>query len=113
MAWPAGGRGIALVRTTVDPGSNPGDPSLTYRLVYVNPTTGAATPGVVLAAGRSVYPWPLDFDASGRYVLYGLQDTNTVSTWWSKGGEPVRVKRIELGNQVPAEVAEAYVGGDW
>jgi hypothetical protein len=28
-------------------------------------------------------------------------------------GKPVLVKRIELGDQVPADVAGAYVGGGW
>jgi hypothetical protein len=113
MAWPAGGRGIALVRTIVDPGGNAGAPSLTYRLVYVDPATGAATPGVVLAAGRELSLYPLDVDPSGRYVLFGLQDTHTVSTWWSGGGKPVRVKRIEIAKEAPADVAGAYVGGAW
>jgi hypothetical protein len=113
MAWPAGGRGIAIVQTIVHPGGNVDDPSRTFRLVYVDPTTGAATPGIVLATGRSVYPGALDFDPSGRYALFARQDTHSVSTWWSAGGRPVRVKRIEIGDQVPAEVAGAYLGGDW
>jgi hypothetical protein len=111
MAWPAGSLGIAVVRGELD-GGDPADPSRTYRLVYVDPATGAATPGIVLAAGEvSVYP--LDFDPSGRYLLFGLQDGHTVSTWWSGGGKRVRVKRIEIGSNAPAEVAGAYVGGDW
>jgi hypothetical protein len=37
-----------------------------------------------------------------------------VSTWWwSPGGKPVLVKRIELGDQAPAFVRGAYVGGNW
>jgi hypothetical protein len=113
MAWPAGGRGIAIVQTIVHPGGNVDDPSRTYRLVYADPTTGAATKGVVLAAGRSLDVWGLDFDPSGRYLLFAQQDSHSVSTWWSAGGRPVRVKRIETGNQVPAKVAGAYLGGDW
>jgi hypothetical protein len=113
MAWPAGGRGIAIVQTIVHSGGNVGDPSRTFRLVYADPAIGAASPGVVLAAGRSLDVWGLDFDPSGRYALFALQDTHSVSTWWSAGGRPVRVKRIEIGNQVPAEVAGAYLGGDW
>jgi hypothetical protein len=113
MAWPAGGRGIAIVQTVVHSGGNVDDPSRTFRLVYVDPATGAATPGVVLAAGRSLDVWGLDFDPSGRYLLFAQQDTHSVSTWWSAGGRSVRVKRIETGNQVPARVAGAYLGGDW
>jgi hypothetical protein len=113
MAWPAGGRGIAIVQTIVHPGGNVDDPSRTFRLVYADPATGAATPGAVLAAGRSLDVFGLEFDPSGRYALFALQDTHSVSTWWSAGGKPVRIKRIELGSQVPAEVAGAYVGGDW
>lgn len=113
MAWPAGGRGIAIVQTMVHPGGNVDDPSRTYRLTYVDPAIGATAPGIVLAAGRSLYPSGLDFDASGRYLLFALQDTHSVSTWWSGGGKPVRIKRIEIGDRVPAEVAGAYLGGDW
>jgi hypothetical protein len=105
--WPAGSKRIVVIPSVVNGASN------TYRLVYVDPATGAAAPGVVLAAGEMTL-YPLDFDASGRYALFGLQDTHTVSTWWwSGGGKPVRVRQIELGDQVPAEVAGAYVGGDW
>jgi hypothetical protein len=42
-----------------------------------------------------------------------MQDTHSMSTWWSGGGKPVRIKRIEIGDRVPAEVAGAYLGGDW
>jgi hypothetical protein len=80
--------------------------------VYVDPKTGAAAPGIVLAAGEMTL-YPLDVDPSGRYVLFGLQDTHTVSTWWSGGGKPVTVKRIEIGSEAPADVAGAYVGGAW
>ena len=84
----------------------------TYRLVYVDPASGAATPGAVLAVG-DVDPYRFDFDPSGRYLLFGNQDAHTVSTWWSRGGKPVRVARIEIGNEAPAGVAGAYTGGEW
>ena len=45
MAWPAGGRGIAMVQTIILPGGNVDDPSRTFRLVYADPATGAATQG--------------------------------------------------------------------
>ena len=66
-----------------------------------------------LAGGRSLDVFGLEFDPSGRYLLFALQDTHSVSTWWSGGGKPVRIKRIAIGDQVPAEVAGAYLGGDW
>jgi hypothetical protein len=108
LEWPSGSRRITVVQTIyhVD------EQTRTYRLVYVDPATGAATPGAVLAVG-DVYPSHFDFDPSGRYLLFGLQDTHTVSTWWSRGGRPVRVKLIEIGNEAPAGVAGAYVGGEW
>ena len=82
-----------------------------YRLAYVDPATGAMTRGTVLARGDQTFgPW-LDFDPTGRYALFGLQDTHSVSTWWFREGEPVRVTRIEIGDQVPANVAGAYVAG--
>ena len=111
MRWPAGSRHLAIVRAEV--AGDPATPRRTYRLVYVDPATGAATPGAVLASGRDLTLHPADFDPSGRYLLFGLQDTHTVSTWWSRGGRPVRVKLIEIGNEAPAGVAGAYVGGEW
>jgi hypothetical protein len=109
MAWPAGSRRLAIVKTLYGDGGT----VRAYRLVYVDPTTGATTPGAVLAGGDQTFHPRLDADPSGRYLLFGLQDAHTVSTWWSRGGKPVRVKRIEIGNQVPAKVAGAYVSGDW
>ena len=106
MAWPAGSKRIVIVPVVVNGTRN------TYRLVYVDPKTGSAAPGIVLAAGEMTL-YPLDVDPSGRYVLFGLQDTHTVSTWWSGGGKPVTVKRIEIGSEAPADVAGAYVGGAW
>jgi hypothetical protein len=111
MEWPAESRRLAIVRTEV--AGDAAAPRRTYRLVYVDPATGATTPGAVLASGRDLTLYPADFDPSGRYLLFGLQDTDTVSTWWSRGGKPVRVKRIEIGSHAPAEVAGAYVGGQW
>ena len=53
--------------------------------------------GMAWSAGRP----RLDFGPTGQYVLFGLQDAHSVSTWWSRGGEPVKVASIELGDQVP------------
>lgn len=108
MAWPAGSRRIAVVQTVYGGGA-----VQAYRLAYVDPATGAMTRGTVLARGDQTFgPW-LDFDPTGRYALFGLQDTHSVSTWWFREGEPVRVTRIEIGDQVPANVAGAYVAGAW
>jgi WD40 repeat protein len=109
MDWPAGSRRLALVKTVYGDGGT----VRAYRLVYVDPATGATAPGPLLAGGDQTFGPHLDFDPSGRYLLFGLQDAHTVSTWWSRGGRPVRVKRIELGDHSPAEVAGAYVGGQW
>jgi hypothetical protein len=108
MDWPAGSRRLALVKTIY----HADELTRTYRLAYVDPTTGATTPGAVLAVG-DVYPSHFDFDPSGRYLLFGLQDTHTVSTWWSRGSRPVRLARTEIGNEAPAGVAGAYTGGEW
>jgi hypothetical protein len=108
LEWPSGSRRITVVQTIY----HADEQTRTYRLVYVDPATGAATPGAVLAVG-DVHPSHFDFDPSGRYLLFGLQDTHTVSTWWSQGGRPVRVTLIEIGNEAPAGVAGAYVSGQW
>jgi hypothetical protein len=109
IAWPAGWRRLAVVRA-----EHGGGTAVAHRLVYVDPATGAASPGPLLA-GRGVTFLPtLEVDPSGRYLLYGVQDTHSVSTWWwSPGGRPVRVKWVEIGSHVPAEAAGAYVGGAW
>jgi hypothetical protein len=85
-----------------------------HQLLYADPATGTVTAGPVLLRGdNSSFGPGFDFDPSGRYVLYGTQDDHSVSTWWWSGGKPVLVKRIEIGGQVPADVAGAYVGGAW
>jgi len=109
IAWPAGSRRLAVVRSVYGAGGV----VRAHRLVYVHPATGATTNGPVLAGRDQTFYPRLDIDASGRYLLFGVQDTHSVTTWWSGGGRPVRVKRIELGDQAPAFVGGAYVGGDW
>jgi hypothetical protein len=109
IAWPAGSRRLAVVRTVYGDGGV----VRAHRLVHVDPATGAGTPGPVLA-GRDLSFHPrLDVDASGRYLLFGLQSPRSVSTWWWSGGKPVLVKRTTIGDQVPAYVRGAYTGGDW
>ena len=36
-----------------------------------------------------------------------------MTTLWWGGGKAVRVKRIEIGDQPPAFVGGAHVGGGW
>jgi hypothetical protein len=109
VAWPAGSGRLAVVRVL----SGDGGVARAHQLMWVDPATGATTAGPVLA-GRDVTFYPPEFDASGRYALFGTQDDRSVSTWWwSPGAKPVRVKRVEIGGQVPADVAGAYVGGAW
>jgi hypothetical protein len=109
IAWPAGSRRLAVVRAVY------GDGGLVraHRLVHVDPATGAATPGPVLAGRDLTFHPRLDADPSGRYLLFSLQGPRSVSTWWWWGGKPVLVKRITIGGQAPAGVRGAYTGGDW
>jgi hypothetical protein len=113
MDWPAGSRRIAFVQTVISSAGAPDAPLRRYQLMYVDPATGAAAPGTMLASGRELDIVHLDFDPSGRYVLFGLQSSTTVSTWWSGGGKRVRVNQLEIGSHVPAAVAGAYLGGAW
>jgi hypothetical protein len=112
MAWPAGSERIAFVQGTPRDPANPGSP-LENRLVYVDPTTGAATPGIALPSGPNLDLYRLDFDPSGTFMLIGGQDAHSVTTWWSGGGKPVKVRQVRLGDHVPVEVAGASVGGQW
>ena len=67
-----------------------------------------------MLAGRDLTFGPrLDFDPSGRHLLFGVQDTHSETTLWWGGGKAVRVKRIEIGDQPPAFVGGAHVGGGW
>jgi hypothetical protein len=75
--------------------------------------TGAATPGITLPSGPTLDLWPLDFDPTGRFMLFGMQTTDSVSTWWSGDGKPVKVNETRIGDHVPAEVAGAFLGGQW
>jgi WD40-like Beta Propeller Repeat len=109
IAWPAGSRRLAVVRVVYGDGGV----ARAHQLMWVDPATGATTAGPVLA-GRGVTFYPLEFDPSGRYALFGTQDDRSLSTWWwGPGAKPVRVKRVEIGGQVPADVGGAYVGGAW
>jgi hypothetical protein len=108
MAWPAGSRRLVIANAVYRDGV-----AVAHRLLYVDPATGATRRGPVLAGRDLVFGPRLDFDPSGRHLLFSVQSPRSVSTWRWSGGKPVLVKRIHLGGQVPAYVAGAYVGGDW
>jgi hypothetical protein len=107
IAWPAPRR-LAFVARVAGSDTQPGR----YRLVYVDPRTGKLTPSVILAsdpsAGRRVEVNFLDFDESGRYLLYGTAWVR-LSTWWVGGKAPVKVSQFSaFGN-----TSRSYSGGNW
>ena len=107
VAWPAPRR-LAFVARIAGSDKLPGK----YRLVYVDPRTGKLTPSVILASdtstGRRVGVDFLDFDASGRYLLYGTAWIR-LSTWWVGGKAPVRVSQFSTFDNT----SRAYTGGSW
>jgi hypothetical protein len=50
----------------------------------------------------------LDFDASGRYLIYGTA-WNRLSTWWFGGKTPVKVSQFSAFDNT----SRAYTGGNW
>jgi hypothetical protein len=50
----------------------------------------------------------LDFDASGRYLLYGTASVR-LSTWWVGGKAPVKVSQFSTFG----DPSRAYSGGNW
>jgi hypothetical protein len=81
--------------------------------VYVDPQTGKLTPSVVLASDPNnlsrVEVNLLDFDASGRSLIYAVEGIQ-VSTWWFGGRAPVRVSQFAA---LSTDVNRAYKGGNW
>jgi hypothetical protein len=79
-----------------------------YRLVEVDPRTGKLRPqATVLAsdpsADRQVTPRFADFDASGRYLLYGI-DGLSLTTWWvdtSGKRPPVKLGQFDALSDEP------------
>jgi hypothetical protein len=112
MAWPAGSQRIAFVQGILGDPANP-DSRVANRLMYVDPTTGTVTPGIALPSGPYLNLFQLDFDPTGRFMLIGGQDAQAVTTWWSGGGKPVKVREVRIGDHVPVEVAGASLGGQW
>jgi hypothetical protein len=108
VAWPAARR-LAFVARIAGSGTVPGK----HQLVYVDPQTGKLTPSVVLASDPNnlsrVEVNLLDFDASGRSLIYAVEGIQ-VSTWWFGGRAPVRVSQFAA---LSTDVNRAYKGGNW
>lgn len=107
VAWPAAGR-LAFVARIAGSDKLPGR----NQLVYVDPRTGKLTPSVVLAGDPNTSSRVevnfLDFDASGRYLIYGTAWIR-LSTWWSGGKAPVKVSQFSAFDHT----SRAYTGGNW
>jgi hypothetical protein len=108
VAWPAARR-LAFVARIAGSGKLPGK----HQLVYVDPRTGKLTPSVVLASDPNnvsrVEVNLFDFDASGRYLIYGVDGTQ-MSTWWFGGRAPIKVSQFAA---LSTDVNRAYKGGNW
>jgi hypothetical protein len=108
VAWPAAQR-LAFVAKVAGSGTLPGK----HRLVYVDPRTGKLTPSVILASDPNkvsrVEVNLLDFDASGRFLIYAVEGIQ-VSTWWLGGRAPVKVSQFAA---LSTDANRAYKGGNW
>jgi hypothetical protein len=111
LAWPAPRR-VAFVARFADSDAVPGR----YRLVEVDPRSGKLTPLAALVSDPSPYrrvtPRFIDFDAGGRYLLYGV-DGLQLRTWWlDRSGKraPVKVGQFDA---LSGRETDAYEGGDW
>jgi hypothetical protein len=74
-----------------------------FRLVYLDPASGRLLSRSLAFddhTGGDLHVSSLDFDQSGRYLLYSVSSADPVSsqqprpatgTWWSGGGRPVRI----------------------
>jgi hypothetical protein len=111
LAWPAPRRVVFIARFA-DSDSVPGR----YRLVGVDPRTGRLSPqATVLAsdpsADRRVTPRYADFDAGGRYLLYGIDGLSLTTRWVDTSGKrpPVKLGQFDALSDEP----RAYEGGVW
>jgi hypothetical protein len=111
LAWPAPRR-VAFVARVADSDTAPGR----YRLIGVDPQTGEQTPLAVLAsdpsATRRVRTRFLDFDARGRYLLYGVEGLHLTTRWLDTSGKraPVEVGRFDA---LSDKETHAYEAGAW
>jgi hypothetical protein len=112
LAWPAP-RKVVFIARFADSDAVPGR----YRLVEVDPRTGglSSRPAVLAtdpSAGRRVTTRYLDADASGRYLLYGIDGLSLTTRWVDTAGRwpPVKVAQF---NNLSASESHAYEAGDW
>jgi hypothetical protein len=112
LVWPAP-RKVMFVARFADSDSVPGH----YRLVEVDPRTGGLTsrPAVLItdpSSGRRVTPRYLDADASGRYLLYGIDGLSLTTRWVDTSGKrpPVTVGQFDA---LSTSELHAYEAGDW
>jgi hypothetical protein len=107
VAWPTPRR-LAFVARIAGSDKLPGR----YQLVYVDPRTGKLTLSVLLASDPNTSSRVevnfLDFDASGRYLIYGTAWIR-LSTWWFGGKAPVKVSQFSAFDNT----SRAYTGGNW
>jgi hypothetical protein len=112
LAWPAPRRVVFIARFA-DSDSVPGR----YRLVGVDPRTGRLSPqAMVLAsdpsADRRITPRFADFDAGGRYLLYGIDGLSLTTRWVDTSGKRAPVKIGQFSALSDKEL-RAYEGGAW
>ena len=112
LAWPASRR-VVFVARFADSDAVPGR----YRLVEVDPRTGNLTPRAATLAtdpspGRRVTPRFIDFDAGGRYLLYGVDGLAQLSRWVDTSGKQAPV-RIAQFNSLSDKETRAYEAGVW
>jgi hypothetical protein len=112
LAWPASHR-VAFVARFADSDTVAGR----YRLVDLDPQTGKLTPSAVVLAtdpspDRRVGVGFLDLDASGRYLLYGVDSTSLRTSWVDLSGRraPVRISQF---NALSTRETHAYKAGAW
>jgi hypothetical protein len=111
LAWPAPRRVAFVAR--VDGSDTAPD---RYRLVGVDPRTGKLTPLAVLASDpsaiRGVRTRFLDFDAGGRYLLYGVDGLSLTTRWLDTSGKraPVEIGRF---NALSDTETHAFEAGAW
>ena len=112
LAWPAAGKVVFIARFA-DSDAVPGR----YRLVEVDPRTGrlSSRPTVLAtdpSPDRRVTPRFIDFDAGGRYLLYGIDGLSLTTRWVDTSGKraPVKVGQFDA---LSTSERHAYEAGVW
>jgi hypothetical protein len=107
VAWPEARR-LAFVARIAGSGTVPAK----HQLVYVDPRTGKLIPSVILASDPNTLSRVqvnfLDFDASGRDLIYATAGIH-LSTWWSGGTAPVRLSQFSEFDTT----SRVFQGGTW